>query len=74
MTGFRFVVAGRLAWPPVILVAFQCLFVVLFDYAWRTVNAPFEWLLLGAAVVWLLALGVLLMLFRGGAQKRTAGL
>ncbi|WP_353113114.1 hypothetical protein [Salinisphaera dokdonensis] len=74
MTGFRFTVAGRLAWPPVVLVAFHCLFVVLFDYAWRTVNAPFEWLLLGAAVAWLVTLGLLLVLFRRIAQKRTAGL
>ncbi|MES1930683.1 hypothetical protein SADO_15584 [Salinisphaera dokdonensis CL-ES53] len=47
---------------------------VLFDYAWRTVNAPFEWLLLGAAVAWLVTLGLLLVLFRRIAQKRTAGL
>ena len=74
MAARRFFHEGRLAWPPVVLLVFHCLFVVVFDYVWRVLNMPFEWMLAGALAVWAGSMFVLIRVFRRNAHKSTDGL
>lgn len=44
---------GRMSWLWVALLVYATVCVLAFDYAWRVIQAPFELLVAGAAVLWL---------------------
>ena len=64
-----FLANGRLAWPPVLLFAFMCANIVMFDLIWRTFTISAEALLLCAGLVLIIGSVVIVGV---GRMKRTA--
>ncbi|MBM4062991.1 MAG: hypothetical protein FJ265_18130 [Planctomycetes bacterium] len=68
MTRLRLWRDGRFAWPPVLAVTFLCGWLVLFDFAWRMIEAQFLVLLGVGGLVALAGLALIALGARRGAR------
>ncbi len=59
-----FWIQGRFAWPPVLMVLFSTVALLLIDYAWRMVEAPAAVIAGGGAVLLLAGNAAILVLAR----------
>lgn len=58
----------RFSWSFVLGMVYSTLAIVVFDYAWRTINAPFHYIFLAGAAIY--SSGLLLLYFLARSKRR----